>query len=87
MSRIFNRLGFTALAIVATAGTGLMAQQSSSTLRGRVSDPSGAGKGEVLVAISNPETGVKRSLLTDKNGYFNFAFLPVGRYEIGRAHV
>ena len=82
MSRIFNRLGFTALAIVATAGTGLMAQQSSSTLRGRVSDPSGAGKGEVLVAIANPETGVKRSLLTDKNGYFNFAFLPVGRYDI-----
>jgi hypothetical protein len=55
MSRIFNRLGFTALAIVATAGTGLMAQQSSSTLRGRISDTNGAGKAGVLVAISNPE--------------------------------
>ncbi len=82
MSRIFNRLGFTAFALVAAAGTGLLAQQSSSTLRGRVTDPGGAGKAGVLVAISNPENGVKRSLLTDKNGYFNFAFLPVGKYDI-----
>ncbi len=81
MNRIFDRLTVAALLLIAN-GTGLLAQQSSSTLRGRVTETSGAGKVGVLVSVAHPETGVRRGLLTDKNGYFLFAFLPVGRYEI-----
>lgn len=82
MNRIFPRLGLTAFAIIAASGTALLAQQSSSTIRGRVSDPSGAGKAEVLVTAVNSATGIKRGVQTDKNGNFTFAFLPVGRYEL-----
>jgi hypothetical protein len=81
MNRILSRLGLTALVLVAGSPV-LVAQQSSGAIRGRVSDPSGAGKAGVLVSVANPSNGIQRSLQTDKNGNFNMAFLPVGRYDI-----
>ena len=83
MSRIFNRLGFTAFAIVAAAGTGLIAQQSTSTIKGTVTDAaSGAPKSGVTVIVVNPSNQLTLTHKTDVNGRFTFFALPVGRYQI-----
>jgi Carboxypeptidase regulatory-like domain/TonB dependent receptor len=82
MNRIFNRLGLTAVAIVA-GGTGLIAQQSTSTIKGMVTDAaSGAPKGGVTVTVVNPATQLTLTHVTDASGRFTFFALPVGRYQI-----
>jgi len=61
----------------------VMAQQSSSTLKGRVVDAgTGAAKVGVVITVTNPTTGVTRSTRTDDRGFFIFTFLPVASYQI-----
>jgi Carboxypeptidase regulatory-like domain len=82
MNRIFNRLGLTAVAIVA-GGTGLVAQQSTSTIKGMVTDAaSGAPKAGVTVTVVNPANQLTITHQTDASGRFTFFALPVGRYQI-----
>ena len=64
-----------ALATVASA-------QTTSTLTGRVSDPSGGVLPGVTVLARNLETGVVRSAVTGTDGRYAFGLLPVSRYEL-----
>src|SRR5256885_13281256 len=60
----------------------LPAAAQSSTLRGSVSDPSGALIPSVVVSATNVDTAVMRSTISDDAGAYTFAQLPPGTYKI-----
>src|SRR5947208_1133486 len=59
-----------------------LAQTVTGTMQGTVTDRSGGAIPGVTVTVRNVETGLERVLVTDKQGFFNAAFLPVGRYNV-----
>src|SRR4051794_28440214 len=54
----------------------------TATLLGTVRDSSGSVLPSVKVTVSNIETNLSRSTLTDTNGEFRFLSLPVGTYNV-----
>ena len=57
------------------------AQLPTGTILGVVRDATGLTPGATLTA-TNPETGLSRSIVSDEDGSYRFAALPVGRYEV-----
>ncbi len=57
-------------------------QQTSATLTGSVTDPSGAVVPNVVVRAKNLATNVTREAQTDATGVYTLAFLPAGDYQI-----
>lgn len=61
----------------------LQAQTAATgALVGTVTDPSGAIVVGVEVNLSNPSTGVERSVITDTAGIYRFSLLPPGKYDL-----
>ena len=60
----------------------LHAQTVTGTMRGTVTDRSGAALPGVTVTIRNVETGLERVITTDPAGSFNAPFLPIGTYNV-----
>ena len=56
--------------------------QSTATLQGRVVDPNGAVVMGAKIIVSNREIGVERIVLTDGEGSYQVAALPVGDYRL-----
>jgi hypothetical protein len=56
--------------------------QFTSTVEGRVTDPSDAGVPKAVVTLENQATGVKRVVETSSDGYYRAASLPPGRFTI-----
>src|SRR6516225_1115249 len=60
----------------------LPGQTTNATLRGVVTDQSGAVLPGVSITVRNQGTGVERTTLTDETGNYQVAALPVGTYQI-----
>lgn len=73
---------FTLLAGVLLLATGLWSQAIFATLTGIVTDPSGAVVGNVKITLRNAESGDARETVTDSQGYYTFASVPVGTYNL-----
>src|SRR5689334_2203009 len=58
------------------------AQTVTGTMNGTVTDKSGAALPGVTVTIRNADTGLERVVVTDKAGFYNAPFLPIGRYNV-----
>lgn len=58
------------------------AQQITGTIRGTVTDPSGAVVQQATVTATQLETGFSRSATTQRNGSFVLPELPIGHYRI-----
>lgn len=58
------------------------AQTVTGTLQGTVKDPNGAVVPGANVAIRNVETGQERTLVTNEEGFYVAAYLPVGTYHV-----
>lgn len=58
------------------------AQSVTGTIRGTVTDPSGAAVPQANVTATNAETGYVRSVQTDVNGSFELLSLPLGTYSV-----
>jgi hypothetical protein len=56
--------------------------QSIATLKGRVTDASGAMVRGATITVREEDTGVQRSAASDATGEYQFAFLTVGTYRI-----
>ena len=56
-------------------------QVTAATLSGTVRDETGAVLPSAEIEITNVETGVKRTTLSQPNGYFTLPGLPPGQYE------
>jgi hypothetical protein len=81
MKRI-ARLSFFAviLALICTANSA--AQSFPGRITGVVRDTQGASVPDATVKLSNPSTGLERTVTTDANGEFNFPELALGNYRV-----
>ncbi|WP_442298951.1 TonB-dependent receptor [Terriglobus sp. 2YAB30_2] len=80
LTNSFHRFFFGA--VVLLAATAVTFGQSSSGMRGRVVDSSGAVVPHVQVIVRNLDTGVDKQTETTGAGEYSVPFLPVGRYEV-----
>lgn len=88
MNKVFDlhrlcRASFvTALALAAILSTNLSAQGIYATLTGVVSDPSQAVVSQAKVSLKDAQSGSQRETVTNNEGYFTFASVPVGTYDL-----
>jgi Carboxypeptidase regulatory-like domain/TonB dependent receptor len=68
--------------MVALAGTNAFAQQITGSIRGAVTDPSGAVVEGASVSARQNETGLTRTTTTDRLGAYILLELPVGHYQL-----
>ena len=62
--------------------SGAMAQTSTTSLQGTVTDPSGAAVGNASVQLTNLDAKVQRDTTSDSQGDYHFQFLPPGPYTL-----
>ena len=70
------------LTLLLTAAPPVFAQGSTSTIRGTVTDPSGAVLPGAVVVVTNPATRNTRQVQTDERGAYLFAGLFPGTYDL-----
>jgi hypothetical protein len=70
------------LALVACLAANLSAQGIYATLTGVVSDPSQAVVAKAKVTLKDAQSGSQRETVTNNDGYFTFASVPVGSYDL-----
>ena len=70
------------LIFVVLACLGLFAQQITGSIRGTVTDPLGAVVQGATVTVQQSETGLSRTVITDRNGGYVVLELPVGHYQL-----
>ena len=78
-------LGATLLAIpasVATAPAWGQSQSINGTIRGQVTDASGAAIPGAEISITNAELGYSRKISSEGNGYYVLVNLPLGTYTV-----
>lgn len=63
-------------------GSALVAQTITGSIRGTVTDPSGAVVARATVTATNVATGVDTRTVTDPSGLYNFQFLNLGNYSV-----
>jgi outer membrane receptor protein involved in Fe transport len=68
--------------LLTLAGLDAAAQQITGSIRGTVVDPSGAVVQSVTVSAQQTETGLTRSVTTDREGAYLLVELPIGHYQI-----
>ncbi len=68
--------------VVFLAGVNVFAQQITGSIRGTVSDPSGAVVEAAAVTANQTETGLTRTAMTDRTGAYILLELPVGHYQL-----
>src|SRR5262249_1704707 len=56
--------------------------QSFTSIDGRVTDPTGGTVSGALVELTNIDTGLKRSAMTERAGLYSFAQIPPGNYSV-----
>src|SRR5216683_2477939 len=65
---------------------GALAQDSRGTIGGRIKDPQDAGIPGVRVVITNIDTGVATSLVTNEKGVYVAPLLLPGNYQVAAEH-
>jgi hypothetical protein len=74
--------GIVLIVSICFGGTLGVAQTITGSIRGTVTDPSGAVVPGAKVLATNIDTGVVSQTVTNRSGLYNFQFLPIGRYKI-----
>src|SRR6516162_9890127 len=69
-------------AVLLTGSTVCWGQQSTTSLRGVVTDKQAAGVPTAAVVLRRPDTGFRRSVLTDAAGRYEFPQVPPGAYTV-----
>jgi hypothetical protein len=70
-----------ATALVLTASP-VLAQRTSAILRGTVTDASKALVPGATVTVTNADTGLTQTAVTNDSGIYSFSQLPIGRYQL-----
>src|SRR5438105_1412725 len=73
------------IAYVALLATNLPAQSIYGTLTGIVSDPSGAVVAAASIKLRDQQSGSQRDTVTNSDGYYTFASVPPGAYQLSVA--
>jgi hypothetical protein len=74
-----KRAAFAAILLLSATA---VSAQTTTTLVGRVQDPSGGAVAGATVTAHHLESGLKRTATSDASGAFALAALPVGPYEV-----
>jgi hypothetical protein len=74
-------LSCVALALI-LSGAAALAQTITGSVRGTITDPSGAAVPGAKVAVTNTATGVITQTITDKSGLYSVEFLVLGNYKV-----
>ena len=84
MTKVCQRLStFALMGFLLVAGsTGMLAQVTTATISGTVSDSSGATVPDASVQVKNTGTGITQSTNTDGQGRFTVPSLVVGEYQV-----
>jgi hypothetical protein len=80
-SRIMRSLPVLLL-ILFVSSTSVWGQFGASTIRGAVTDPSGAVVPNATITITNLQTNLSRTQTTSSNGSFSFELIPPGEYKV-----
>lgn len=80
--KIMRTLAFVVLLFVTLWSNGAFAQETRSTLTGRVTDPSGAILPNVPIIITNLNTGIRTMVRSNNVGEYTAPFLLPGTYEM-----
>src|SRR5687768_9272041 len=75
-------LTFFAVLVALSTAAPSYAQKITGTIRGTVTDATGAVVPGAKVTVTNEETGLTRSAATGSAGIYAFAELPVGSYSV-----
>src|ERR1039457_6520777 len=70
------------LGLVVSVPALLFAQPAAGTLRGKLTDPSGAVVANATVTATNIDNGQTRTATTGADGGYEFTMLPVGNYRV-----
>ncbi len=70
------------LALLSFSALVLMAQTGLGTIRGTVTDPTGAVMQKATVVLTEAQTGVKRTTATSEVGIYYFGNVPIGPYTV-----
>ncbi len=70
--------GVSTVAIAMAAASAVYAQETTGSIRGRVTDDGGAAIGSASVSIRHEPTGTNVTTVTDSNGFFTARGLRVG---------
>ena len=73
---------FAVLAVLFAIPLSIVAQVTSATIVGTVTDPSGANVSGAQVTARNIETGLTRNVTSGEDGNYRLEFLPVGNYVV-----
>jgi hypothetical protein len=82
LQALFKRFACTATLIFLFATAAMWAQGIFATLTGVVTDPSGAVVANANVKLRDAGSGSERATVTDGQGYYTFASVPVGTYNL-----
>src|SRR5215471_9744672 len=77
-----TRMTARTLLLLLVCASALWGQTTNATLRGLITDQSGAVLPGVTIIVRNQGTGIERSTLSDETGNYQVAALPVGVYQI-----
>src|SRR5436190_5381861 len=70
------------LVVIAFASCSLFGQGFSAAISGAVRDTTGAVLPGVSITVTNTESGLMRTVVSNETGSYNFQSLPVGPYEL-----
>jgi hypothetical protein len=80
--RAFPKLTLPPVVAIMLAGAVLHAQQQTASIRGTVTDPSGARVVGAQVSAIQIETALTRQVETDNQGDYLLVLLPIGHYRL-----
>ena len=70
------------LALLMAISPALFAQEATGAITGKITDPSGAVVVGATVTARDADRGTHVDTKTNLKGVYNFARLPIGRYEV-----
>jgi Carboxypeptidase regulatory-like domain/TonB dependent receptor len=81
---IYSGIGrwFALAAILLCAVPAALAQLTTATILGTITDPTGANIPNASVTLLNLDTQARRTATSTSDGNYNFTLLPVGRYTV-----
>ena len=83
MSQILRKLLYIGLAALLSMGVvSHVFAQSTGTIRGTITDPSGAAVPNATVTATATNTGLTRTAASNESGIFVFPALPIGAYSL-----
>ena len=83
ITRVVRTVAF--VCFLALCGTSLYAQGVFATLTGVVSDPTGAVVPNAKITLKDAVSGTNRDTISNGDGYYTFASVPVGTYTLSVA--